>query len=63
MMEFETSTSSGKNPLAFMDFYRTLPSDFTAKSKSGGMISIATLVVIFVLLWAEIGHFFSGRIK
>lgn len=58
-MEFETSSS--KNPLSFMDFYRTLPSDLTAKSKSGGVISAATLVVIFILLWAEIGHFFSER--
>ena len=50
-----------QGPLAVMDFYRTLPADLTAKSKSGGFISVGTLVVIFMLLWAEIGNFFSGK--
>lgn len=50
-----------QGPLAVMDFYRTLPADLTAKSKSGGFISVGTLVVIFMLLWAEIGNFFSER--
>ena len=49
-----------QNPLAALDFYRTLPSDLTARSKSGGLISVGTMVVIFMLLWAEIGHFFAG---
>ena len=52
--------SAPQSPLAVLDFYRTLPSDLTAKSKSGGFISVGTLVIIFMLLWAEIGNFFSG---
>ena len=50
-----------ENVVDKFDFYRSLPSDFRAKSRWGGVISILTLLGLAILLVIDSTQYLKGK--